>query len=244
MEVPATGDTGILDSFEELYLAARKKEKRIYTDEEVLRLPSIERSHIHFKEWQVRERSALRLINYLRSKGEPLKILEVGCGNGWLSAMLAEIKYVHVNGIDINNGELQQAKRVFTNRRNLSFERSAIDDMPQHSKYDMIVFAAAVQYFPSFEDVIRKAFSLLGPEGEIHVLDTHFYRQKEVAAARIRTANYYRSIESAPLAAFYFHHTPEALKRFAHEYLFDPHSLRNRLLGTGDPFPWIRITRT
>jgi ubiquinone/menaquinone biosynthesis C-methylase UbiE len=242
MEIPATGNTGILDSFEKLYLDARKKEKRIYADDEVPRLPSVDESHVHFNEWQIRKRSSERLVNYLRSKGEPLKILEVGCGNGWLSAVLAEIKYATIRGIDINTEELEQAKRVFADRRNLSFEQCQFGKMPQYNKYDVIVFAASVQYFSSFEHAMNAAFSLLRREGEIHILDTHFYRRKEIEGARRRSANYYRSIGDEPLAEFYFHHGLESLKRFRHEYLFNPHALRNRFSGNKDPFPWIRIT--
>jgi 2-polyprenyl-3-methyl-5-hydroxy-6-metoxy-1,4-benzoquinol methylase len=241
MEVPATGNTGILNRFEKLYLAARKKEKRVYSDEEVIHLPAVEKSHQHFREWQARNRSARRLINYLQKKSEPLKILEVGCGNGWLSAMLAEIKNAHVTGIDISGEELKQAKRVFAMRRNLSFEQNEINRMPQYNKYDVIVFAAAIQYFPSFEEVIAQAFSLLRHEGEIHILDTHFYKQSEIAAAKSRTINYYASIGQTPLAEFYFHHSLESLKKFRHAFLFNPHALRNRLSRKKDPFPWIRI---
>jgi ubiquinone/menaquinone biosynthesis C-methylase UbiE len=242
MEVPATGNTGILESFETLYLAARIKEKRIYADEEVLHLPSVDASNIHFNEWQMRKRSAARLIDYLRNKEGPLKILEVGCGNGWLSAMLAEIKYATVTGIDINRQELEQAKRVFAYRRHLSFEQSELGKMPQYNKYDVIVFAASIQYFISFEQLMEQAFSVLRPQGEIHILDTHFYRQKEMQAARMRTVIYYRSMGQEALAEFYFHHSVDSLKKFSHEYLFNPHSLKNRLAGNKDPFPWIRIT--
>ena len=68
-----------------MYLASRKKENRIYSDEQVVQLPFIEPTHIHYHEWQVRKRSALRLIHYLEKKNKPLSILEIGCGNGWLS---------------------------------------------------------------------------------------------------------------------------------------------------------------
>jgi ubiquinone/menaquinone biosynthesis C-methylase UbiE len=181
------------------------------------------------------------LIDYLQTKTEPLKILEVGCGNGWLSAMLAEIKNAHVIGIDINGEELKQAKRVFSIRRNLSFELNEISRMPQYNKFNVIVFAASIQYFPSFEEVMAQSFSLLRPEGEIHILDTHFYKPNEIASAKSRTVTYYAAMGQTPLAEFYFHHNIESLKKYRHNYLFNPHSLRNRLSGNKDPFPWIRI---
>src|SRR4030095_8712292 len=70
------------------YLALRAKERRIYTDEELMALPSISNNHPHAKEWAVRASSARELLGYLRLKGAK-QILEVGCGNGWLSDMLS-----------------------------------------------------------------------------------------------------------------------------------------------------------
>src|SRR5215213_11952226 len=89
-------------TFEELYISIRKKEQRIYTNEEVALLPDIYPDHIHYHEWQIRKRSSERLINYLSKKNRPLKILEVGCGNGWLSARMAAVDKWEVTGIDIN----------------------------------------------------------------------------------------------------------------------------------------------
>ncbi|HET6768518.1 MAG TPA: hypothetical protein VFH08_14000, partial [Chitinophagaceae bacterium] len=68
----------------------RKKEQRLYTDGEVRNLPQVPVTHLHFKEWLVRKRSCDRLIKYLDKKNKRLHILEIGCGNGWLSAQLAK----------------------------------------------------------------------------------------------------------------------------------------------------------
>src|SRR5215203_4755336 len=78
------------EAFEKLYMQLRKKEQRLYTDEEVRNLPQVIAAHPHFKEWQLRKKSCGRLIEYLDQKNKPLHILEIGCGNGWLSAQLAK----------------------------------------------------------------------------------------------------------------------------------------------------------
>jgi 2-polyprenyl-3-methyl-5-hydroxy-6-metoxy-1,4-benzoquinol methylase len=79
-------------NFERLYIALREQEQRLYTDEQVRQLPDIDPSHLHYKEWKIRKHSAERLISYLNKKKRRLNILEIGCGNGWLSAQLAENK--------------------------------------------------------------------------------------------------------------------------------------------------------
>src|SRR5256885_16517519 len=99
-------------NFEESYIALRRKENRIYSDKEVAQLPDIDIQHQHFKEWMIRKASAKKLINFFKKKKQPLKILEIGCGNGWLSNQLSGIENSDVTGLDINMEELQQAGRV------------------------------------------------------------------------------------------------------------------------------------
>ena len=97
--------------FEDLYIAVRQQEKRIYTDEQLQLLPDID--HLYYDELKIRKRSSERLIAYLEKKHKYLRILEVGCGNGWLSAKLSNIPNTKVTGLDINQLEIEQANRVF-----------------------------------------------------------------------------------------------------------------------------------
>lgn len=228
------------EAFEKLYITSRKTENRIYSDEEVLCLPSINRSHAHYKEWQVRKRSADRLIRYLKNKNRPLSILETGCGNGWLSAKLSEQRDSKITGVDINKTELRQAQRVFGNKSNLVFKEGTVTG----EKFDVIIFAASIQYFPAFSKAIDDALSKLEQGGEIHIIDSHFYANNEINAARERSRNYYRSIGREELAGFYFHHSWDGLKGLNHQVLFEPSSFINRLFNRQDPFPWIRILHT
>src|SRR5687767_2559429 len=109
------GDTGnrLPDGFEEQYIRLRQKEGRLYTDEVVRQLPFVSRKDPFYREWRMRAQSAYRLHQYLQKKKRPLKILEVGCGNGWLSHLLSGIPGAVVTGLDINRKELMQATRVF-----------------------------------------------------------------------------------------------------------------------------------
>src|SRR5438067_1617333 len=99
--------------FEKEYIALRSKENRIYSDEELQHLPNVEQDHPHFSEWQIRNKSAQRFIRHLTGLRRSLNILEIGCGNGWLSHKMACLPGVQVTGIDINKTELDQARRVF-----------------------------------------------------------------------------------------------------------------------------------
>ena len=230
------------NDFEKLYIASRKNENRVYTDEQLRILPSIEPSHVHYTEWQVRKRSALRVLNYLKKKDKSFTALDMGCGNGWLSHLLADQTNSFIAAIDINTAELNQAKSVFGKKANLRFMEGSINNIDCKQKFDIIIFAASIQYFPSFDDTIIKALSLLSEEGEIHILDSPFYKAAEIENARQRTRLYYESAGYPEMAAYYFHHSIDSLRGFAHELLFEPGSLKNKLTGNKDPFPWICIT--
>ena len=163
----------MIGEFADQYLELRLKEKRLYSDEEVKQLPLIRRSHPHFSEWKIRKKSARRLFRYLKKKKRPLKILEIGCGNGWLSAFLAKHPSFEVIGSDINRFEIEQAERVFKSR-NLKFILSQPDNILLNDKYDIILFAASIQYFSPLKKITELALSALNTGGEIHFIDTHF----------------------------------------------------------------------
>ena len=95
--------------FQSVYIALRDLEKRLYTDDEVLQLPHVSAGHIYKKEWDVRADSCRKLVQHLSATNIPLNILEVGCGNGWLSNQLSKINGAKVLGADINLVELNQA---------------------------------------------------------------------------------------------------------------------------------------
>lgn len=225
--------------FEERYLAARVREGRVYDDAIVKQLPDMPAGNAPEREWALRKESAVRLLNYCKKK-QPKTILEVGCGNGWLSNMLAG-RGCEVAGLDVNLRELEQAARVF-HRDHLYFLLDTFTaQLFTDRRFDMIVFAASVQYFPSLKEVIATALDGLSTGGELHILDSHFYPETAIAAARQRSLDYYTALGVPEMAACYFHHSLEDLQAFPYTSLYDPKSLFNRLRGCRNPFPWVRI---
>jgi ubiquinone/menaquinone biosynthesis C-methylase UbiE len=223
--------------FAEQYYLLRKKENRIYTDEELLQLPQVPPSHQYFNEWAIRKNSCNRLIKYLQQKGTSLQILEIGCGNGWLSAQLALMENALVTGIDINTTELKQAQRVFEKKENLDFINGDLRDGIVDDKiFDVVVFAASLQYFNSLKEIITLALQHLSLQGEIHIIDTNFYPQYKTAEAKQRTDNYFKKMGFENMEQFYFHHSINDLKKFNHSFLYDPFALRNRFNKGKNPF--------
>lgn len=226
--------------FEELYIAVRQQEKRLYTDEQLQLLPDID--HIYYDEWKIRKRSSERLTAYLSKKRECLKILEVGCGNGWLSAKLSNIPNTKVTGLDINQIEIDQANRVFK-KDNLEFIYDSFNDNTfDNQQFDVIVFAASLQYFPSVINVLKQALSILRQGGEIHIMDTPFYNPPEAEKADERSSKYYAALGFPEMAEHYFHHSISEFWGFKYQVLFNPANIFNRMFKK-DPFYWITIRK-
>src|ERR1700743_1261564 len=146
--------------FEKNYIQIRTLESGLYTDEELYQLPEISASHPHHREWQLRKRSARRLVHYISSRKGNAEILEVGCGNGWLTHQLAEIPGSKVTGSDINFTELQQAARVFSNDPNLRFIHGDIrSGILEGRQFDYIIYAATLEHFPSAKKILHLSLS-------------------------------------------------------------------------------------
>jgi len=230
--------------FEKNYIRLRNHENRIYTDNELFCLPDIASSHIHYKEWQIRKRSCQRLISKLNNKKKALNILEVGCGNGWLSNQLSKVSGSSIIGLDINLTELQQAARVFRNNPKLQFIYGDLHSKDVENKqFDIIVFAASIQYFPSLNEIVDCSLSHLNVGGEIHIIDTPFYVENELSAAKQRMADYYSSSGLSEMKDYYFHHSMQELQLFDYRFLYNPGLLSNKLFKKNSPFPWICIQK-
>jgi SAM-dependent methyltransferase len=228
-----------LSFFEENYNLLRRREGRIFSDEEVQLLPSVSRKHPLRKEWRMRSRSCTRLMAWLRKK-EMIRILEAGCGNGWLSHRLSDIPGTEVVGMDINGEELSQAKRVFSGRTNLQFVHANLA-MLRSEKFDVIVFASSIQYFPSLPGIIHEAQQQLRPGGEIHIIDSPLYETVQREPAQKRSAAYFEKMGFREMNDFYFHHGLEELDGFHHRILYDPRSHRRGFFSKPNPFFWVCI---
>ncbi len=231
-----------MDAFETHYHSLRVTEKRIYSNEEIAKLPEIPFEHPHYKEWLIRKNSSKRFIDHLKKKSKKLHILEAGCGNGWFAAKMSEIENADVTGIDINRMELMQAVTAFDKKEKLHFVYGDISHsgLTKHS-FDVVLFASSIQYFSSLTEIINTALHLLNENGEIHILDTPFYSGQEIHNATKRTEQYYAGIGFQQMTDFYFHHSVKELKQFDYKILYNPWSLANRFKKKDYPFPWIMI---
>ncbi len=234
----------INNSFEEKYIQLRSKEQRIYSNKDLLNLPDVDKNNIHYKEWQIRKKSAGALIQHLRKKNSALQILEVGCGNGWLANKLANIPDSKVTGCDINFTELKQAATVFSRVSNLHFIYGDIrSDLFKEKEFDLIIFAASIQYFSSLHEIMIATMKILKPEGEIHIIDSPIYKAGQIITAKERSTTYFKTIGFPEMADYYFHHSLKDLATFKYDVLYKPSFFQRKILNNRNPFPWICIKK-
>ncbi|WP_298419117.1 class I SAM-dependent methyltransferase [uncultured Kordia sp.] len=226
--------------FSRYYLAVREKEDRILSDYEVRQLPYIKRY-----EWEFREKSTERFIQYISDKNKSLKILDIGCGNGWFSNKIAKIsETIQIIGLDINREELEQAARIFKTK-NLYFVYADIFKVSTklEAQFDIITLNGAIQYFEDFKGFITLLQTFLKPNGEIHIIDSPFYKTASVADAKERTKEYYTEIGVPEMAENYFHHDEKLIAEFDLLYKYR-WNIIHKILGKKDsPFSWYRFTK-
>lgn len=212
------------DPFEQQYLQVRRKEGRLYTDAQVRSLPRPSGKLGASLEWQVRALSSALLVQHLRAQAGEGAIAELGCGNGWLSQLLAQSLQRDVCGIDVNRTELTQAARVFGHDQRLSFIAADIQTLAlPRDLFDVIVVPACIQYFADPAALVVRLLAQLRDGGELHILDSPLYADAQAAnASAARSLRYFTELGVPALAAHYHQHTYASFDRFVVQRLFDP----------------------
>jgi 2-polyprenyl-3-methyl-5-hydroxy-6-metoxy-1,4-benzoquinol methylase len=226
--------------FEKSYNALRERENRNLSVTEVRGLPLIKSTHLDYRQWQMRAATASDLRRHLR-KGQPKHILEVGCGNGFLSHLLASDGH-RVTATDINLEELKIAAEAFGSGNPKWYYMDVMTAEPPGGPFDTVLLAASVQYFASPVNVIKRMRAMAKPGSEVHIVDTPFYKHSEIDGARERTKKHVSEMGQSGFTEFYFHHSMEVLSEFNPTIVKRRPQFLSRLIGRPrSPFPWIII---
>jgi SAM-dependent methyltransferase len=112
---------------------------------------------------------------WLRRMGRGLdvkgkRVLDLGCGHGALSVLMAKLGAVKVVGVDLDEGRIDFARRNGAARypefaNVLSFE--AIDITDLQGEYDLVVSKDAFEHIDALEHVLDQIFRLLAPGGSL-----------------------------------------------------------------------------
>lgn len=187
--------------FGEAYARVRAMEGRGSGGEaELLALPYLSEGPLA-KQWQVRARTfdafLVRVLEPLERRRErPLRVLDLGAGNGWLSARLArrghlavalDVRTDSVDGLAAAGPFGRSLPRMFP-RVAASFELLPFRTRP----FDLVLFDASLHYAEALGPTLAGAARVAAPGGRVAILDSPFYRR--AASGRVMAEEKRRAI--------------------------------------------------
>jgi len=230
--------------FESAYTFVRQEEGRILSIEEVQKLPFPDKSSQHYKEWQLRVMTAKRFAKYIEGQKNK-SVLEIGCGNGWFANFVSRaLVNSNILGVDVNLTELKQAVTAFGQPK-IQFAYCDIFECESlfKEKFDYVIFNASIQYFQYLTGLMSLVKTYLRLNGEIHILDSPFYKKEQIESAKKRSTSYYNSVGKSEMSNFYHHHSVNDLGSC--NFLYKPKGrfISKFLMKANSPFPWLRIKK-
>jgi SAM-dependent methyltransferase len=174
-----------LTRFRTEYGSHRASEGRAHSDAELLALPYL-RSGPLAKQWSVRARTFEAFIRRVvirvaRGIDRPLRILDLGAGNGWLCHRLARGGNEAV-AVDIRDDSVDGlgAAGPLLGADFPPFERivASFDALPvREAHFDIVVFNASLHYATDLRSVLNEARRVARKGGWLAVLDSPFYER-------------------------------------------------------------------
>ncbi|MEL6675136.1 MAG: methyltransferase domain-containing protein [Bacteroidota bacterium] len=227
---------------ENLYQKIRLKENRVYSDAEVKEFPETFFYNLHRQEWESRKRSQERLLKYLRKQGPKGSILEIGCGMGWLIHSIARQLDVECWGVDRHQASLEQAARVLVHPKLKFGMGDPFKDLFPAEYFQTIILAATIEYFPNLASLINRARHYVVSGGEIHILDSPIYQDREIEKAQQTKMDYLTQLGIHTDEPLIHCHQRSDFQAFDYQYLYRPASGMGKWFKGGtDPYPWIKI---
>lgn len=98
----------------------------------------------------------------------PASVLDVGCGDGYLLSIIGP-QVTRAVGVDVDSPSVAQARARCADMQHVEFYVEDFLTTTFDSTFDFIVFSASIHHM-NFEEALRKARSLLNPEGTIAVI--------------------------------------------------------------------------
>ena len=120
---------------------------------------------VYHKNSQMQTEDGLNLISKV-CPTEGMKILDLGCGTGYLSTILAEMVGMNgkVVGIDPDLSRISLAKHKYSNVTNLYFQDGSAENIPGRD-YDMIFSNYVLHWVKDKEKAFKNIFESLKPDG-------------------------------------------------------------------------------
>lgn len=141
-------------------------------------------------DWQIRARSFTMLVQQVvipmeREAKRPLRILDLGAGNGWLSYQLARRGH-HLAAVDLAVNPVDGLGAYVYYDVTFTPVQAEFDWLPfADGQADLVVFNASLHYTPEYETTLGRALRVVS-EGKIVIVDTPVYHDAASGAQMVR----------------------------------------------------------
>lgn len=174
------------------YQIVRQAEGRGSTDDAYYRsLPFIDLTGQFSADWQIRARSFRTFLRDVlqpmeRTRPQPLRVIDLGAGNGWLSYRLARRGHgvAAVDLIDNPSDGLGAYRHYDADFTPVQAEFDRLPFVDRH--IDLVIFNASLHYSTRYETTLGEALRVLTPAGQIVILDSPVYRSASSGAEMVR----------------------------------------------------------
>ncbi|MFQ5578946.1 MAG: class I SAM-dependent methyltransferase [Anaerolineae bacterium] len=173
------------------YETIRRAEGRGSDDSRYYRaLPFADRSGRFSADWQIRAQSFRVLLDKVVTRLEqerrrPLRILDLGAGNGWLSYRLA-LRGHSAAAVDLQVNEFDGLGAHGHYDAPFTPVQASFDRLPFAPRQaDLVIFNASLHYATRFEPVLKEAMEVISA-GALAVVDTPVYHDAASGAQMVR----------------------------------------------------------
>jgi arsenite methyltransferase len=114
------------------------------------------------------------------------RVLDLGCGTGWATRLLARIvgdgpdEFGQVVGLDVSDEMVRRARAQSKEFDNVMYVVGAADRIPWEENYfDKVLSVESFYYYPDQERALAELFRVMSPQGKLFILinlykDNHY----------------------------------------------------------------------
>jgi SAM-dependent methyltransferase len=174
------------------YAIVRQAEGRGCDDPAYYRaLPFVDLTGRFCDQWRIRARSfrtlAERVLPGLEAgRARPLRVLDLGAGNGWLSYRLS-MRGHYVVAVDLLTNASDGLGAHVHYDAAITPVQAEFDRLPfGRGQADLAIFNAALHYSTQYETTLREALRALRGDGRLVILDSPVYRDPSSGEQMVR----------------------------------------------------------
>jgi SAM-dependent methyltransferase len=186
----APEQAGAFAQFISEYETIRQAEGRESSQAEYYRkLPFEDITGRRSAEWAIRAQGFQTLLDRVirpLEKGRPLRIADLGAGNGWLSYQLAKRGH-RLAAVDLTVNRFDGLGALSHYDRPLLALQATFDHLPlAERQLDLAIFNASLHYTHHYETTLARTMRLLKQDGVIAVVDSPVYRDGRSGAQMVQ----------------------------------------------------------